>query len=57
MQPAKQLRERSPVVKHQIAHPQEGQLLQPASACATPDSRFSNAVKGLLVVPLQGILA
>lgn len=48
--------EGSPVVKHQVAHAQEGELLKAACPGVATHRALCNAVEGVVVVPLQGVL-
>ena len=51
------MREGVPVVEHEVAHAQEGELLQAPRARVQAQRALRNAVKGALVVPLQRVLA
>jgi hypothetical protein len=42
-----------PVVKHEVSHAQEGDLLQPPSAGAAAKCAVSDAVKRIVVIPAQ----
>jgi hypothetical protein len=55
--PPQERAERLPVVEHEVAHPQERQLLQPPAARRLPKGRLGDPVKGVLVVALQRVLA
>ena len=57
MQALQQLREGVPVVKHEVSHAQEGELLQPACTSTLPHSTLCYSIKGLLIIPLQSVLA
>ena len=56
-QALQEVREGVPVVKHEVAHAQEGELLQAPRARVQAQRALRDAVKGALVVPLQRVLA
>mmetsp|Transcript_39026 Transcript_39026/g.98093 ORF Transcript_39026/g.98093 Transcript_39026/m.98093 type:complete len:398 (+) Transcript_39026:161-1354(+) len=51
------LHEGAPVVKHEVAHAQKGDLHERACARALPKRRVRDALEGVVVVALQRVLA